>query len=419
VKQVQLRLCLVAAMALSPAAAQELKLDEIVEQARERNPEILVAQKKYEAARQRPSQVASLPDPVFSPGWNSNGNPLPGAGLGRETTSNLGFSITQEIPYPGKQRLRANVARKEADAQLAEFENVQLGVLSRLKQAFFRLQHYYSARDVLERNRTVLQSLLAITQVRYSAGKAAQQDIFKAQLQVSLVDTKLLQLDRERHLREAEINSLLNLPSNTPLPKPGEPHVGPLPETLADLQAIARERSPMRLRDQKMAERAQTALNLARKDYYPDYAVSGGYYNMGGLPPFYSFRADIKIPLYFRSKQRAEVTEQSIAVSQARHAYEATGLALDLRIADDYGQADTAYQLVESYRNTILPQARLTVESSLASYQTGAIDFLSVLNNQTAALDYEMEFHEQMLNYHLAIVRLEEASGMDLLEGGH
>jgi len=265
----------------------------------------------------------------------------------------------------------------------------------------------------------VLQSLLSITQVRYSAGKAAQQDIFKAQLQVSLIDTKLLQLDRERHLREAEINSLLNLPSNTPLPKPGEPHVGPLPETLADLQAIARERSPMRLRDQKMTERAQTALNLARKDYYPDYAVSGGYYNMGGLPPFYSFRADIKIPLYFRTKQRAEVTEQSIAVSQARHTYEATGLALDLRIADDYGQADTAYQLVEAYRATILPQARLTVESSLTSYQTGAVDFLSVLNNQTAALDFEMEFHEQMLNYHLAIVRLEEASGMDLLEGGH
>ena len=230
---------------------------------------------------------------------------------------------------------------------------------------------------------------------------------------------KLMQLDRERHLREAELNSLLNLPSNTPLPKPGEPHVGPLTETLADLQSIARERSPARMRDQKMAERAETALNLARKDYYPDYAISGGYYNMGGLPPFYSFRADIKIPIYFRSKQRAEVTEQSIAVSQARHTYEATGQALDLRLADDYSQADTAYQLTELYTTKIIPQARLTVESSLAAYETGGVDFLSVLNNQTAALDYEMDFHEQMLAYHLAITRLEEVTGMDLMTGGH
>jgi len=416
---VRLRLWCVGAIWLGRATAQELSLEELVAQALERNPEILVAQKKYEAARQRPSQVASLPDPMFSPGWNSNGNPLPGAGLGRETTSNIGFSITQEIPYPGKQRLRANVARKEADAQYVEFEGVQLGVLSRLKQAYFRLQHYYAARDVLERNSAVLKSLLSITEVRYSAGKAAQQDVFKAQLQISLVNTKLIQLDRERHLREAEINSLVNLPSNTPLPKPGEPHVGPLPETLVDLQTAARERSPMRVREQKMAERAETALRLARKDYYPDYAVTGGYYNMGGLPPFYSFRADIRIPLYFRSKQRAEVTEQAIAVSQARHAYDAAGLALDLRIADDYSQADAAYQLVEAYRTTILPQARLTIESSLGSYETGGVDFLSVLNNQTAALEYEMDFHEQMLNYHLAIVRLEEATGMDLMGGGH
>ncbi len=415
----QLRLLFVAAICMSRAAAQELKIDELIAQALDRNPEILVAQKKYEAARQRPSQVTSLPDPVFSPGWNSNGNPLPGAGIGRNPTSNIGFSITQEFPYPGKQRLRATVARKEADAQFAEYEAVQLSVLSRIKQAYFRLQHYWAARDVLERNRTLLQSLLSITEVRYSAGKAAQQDVFKAQLQISLIDTKLLQLDRERHLREAEINSLLNLPSNTPLPKPAEPHVGPLPETLVDLQTAARDRSPIRVRDQKMAERAETALNLARKDYYPDYAVTGGYYNMAGLPPFYSFRADIKIPIYFRSKQRAEVTEQAIAVSQARHEYDATGLALDLRIADDYSQADTAYQLVDAYRKTILPQAQLTVESSLASYQTGGVDFLSVLNNQAAALEYEMDSHEQMLNYHLAIVRLEETTGMDLMGGGH
>jgi outer membrane protein, heavy metal efflux system len=421
---VKLRLCLAAAICLGRAAAQDhkfeaLKLDQLIEDALKRNPEILAAQKKYEAARQRPSQVSSLPDPMFSPGWNSNGNPLPGAGLGRETTSNIGFSVTQEIPYPGKQRLRADVARKEADALLAEFQGVELSVISRLKQAFFRLHHYYAAREVLERDRAVLKSLLSATQARYSTGKAAQQDVFKAQLQISLTDNKLLQLDRERHVREAEINSLLNLPSNTPLPKPEEPHFGAVPETLVDLQTAARERSPVRVRDQKMTEKAETALNLARKDYYPDYAISGGYYNMGGLPPFYSFRADIRIPLYFRSKQRAAVTEQAMTAAQARHEYEAAGLALDLRIADDYAQADTAYHVVEAYRTAILPQARLTVESSLASYESGTVDFMSVLSNQTAALEYEMDLHEQMLNYHLAVVRLEEATGMDLMGGGH
>ena len=65
------------------AKGQEVKLADLVSEALERSPEILAAQKKYEAAKQRPSQAGSLPDPTLSMGWNSNGNPLPGAGLGR------------------------------------------------------------------------------------------------------------------------------------------------------------------------------------------------------------------------------------------------------------------------------------------------------------------------------------------------
>lgn len=411
----------VAVLVLAAALdAQELKLEDLVSEALERNLEILAAQKKYEAARQRPSQAGSLPDPTFSPGWNSNGNPLPGAGIGREPTSNIGFSVTQEVPYPGKQRLRSNLARKEAEVEFEDLQLAQLRVISRVKQAFFRLQHSYAARDVLERNRQLLKNLLSVTEVRYSAGKAAQQDVFKAQVQLSLIEGKILQLDRERRLRQAEINSILNQPPDTPpLGKPGEPHVKPITKTLTELQAAARESAPTRLRDQKMTERAELAVNLARRDYYPDYALTAGYFNQAGMPAFYMFRADIKIPLYFKGKQRPALTERAEMLSEARHAYDATGQSLNFRIADDYTMAETSLELMNLYLQTVRPQAQLTVDSSLASYETGAVDFLSVLNNYTAALDYEMDYHEEMLNYHLALSRLEETTGVRLIEGGH
>jgi outer membrane protein TolC len=409
-----------AALVLAAALnAQELKLKDLLSEALERNPEILAAQKRVEAARQRPSQAGSLPDPTFSPGWSSSGNPLPGAGLGREPMSNIGFSISQEVPYPGKRRLRSNIARKEAEVEFEELQLAQLSVISRVQQAFFRLQHSYAARDVLERNCQLLKSLLSVTEVRYSAGKAAQQDVFKTQVQLSLIEAKLLQLDREKRLREAEINSLLNRPPETPVGKPGEPHVKPITKTLTELQAAARENAPTRLRDQKMAERTELAVNLARKDYYPDYSVSGGYYNQGGMPATYMFRAEIKIPLYFKTKQRAALTERAEELSQARHTYDATGRSLDFRIADDYSMAETSLQLMNLYLKTAMPQALLTVDSSLASYETGAVDFPSVLNNYTAALEYEMDYHEEMLNFHLALSRLEETTGVRLIEGGH
>ncbi|MGA7412632.1 MAG: TolC family protein [Bryobacteraceae bacterium] len=412
---------LLASFALTSGAArgQEVKLADLVSEALERSPEILAAQKKYEAAKQRPVQAGSLPEPTLSMGWNSNGNPLPGAGLGTDATSNIGFSVTQEIPAPGKQRLRSNMAEKEAAAQFQELQAVELSVISRVKQAFFKLQHSDVARDVLERDRDVLKKLLAITEIRYSAGQAAQQDVFKAQIQLSLLEAKILQLDRDRRLRSAELNSLLNRPPEAPVGKPGEPHVAPMTKTLAEVQAAAQQNSPLRMKDQAMTERAELAVNLARKDYYPDYALSGGYYNQGGLPPMFSFRADVKIPVYFRSKQRAVLTEQAQLLSEARHTFQATAQSLNFRIADDYSTAETSLQLINLYEKTVIPQAKLAVDSALASYETGTMDFLSVLNNNVAALEYEMDYHEQMLNFHLALSRLEEASGLGLIEEDH
>ncbi len=412
---------LLAALALGGAIAkgQEVKLADLVSEALERSPEILAAQKKYEAAKQRPSQAGSLPDPTLSMGWNSNGNPLPGAGLGTDATSNIGFSVTQEIPAPGKQRLRSNIAEKEASAQFQELQSVELSVISRVKQAFFKLQHSDVARDLLERDRDVLKKLLSITEIRYSAGQAAQQDVFKAQIQLSLLEAKILQLDRDRRLRSAELNSLLNRPPEASIGKPGEPHVAALTKTLAEIQAAALQNSPGRMKDQAMAERAELAVNLARRDYYPDYALSAGYYNQGGLPPMFSFRADVKIPVYFRSKQRAALTEQTQVLSEARHNFQATAQSLNFRIADDYSTAETSLRLINLYQSTVIPQAKLAVDSALASYETGTLDFLSVLNNNAAALEYEMDYHEQMLNYHLALSRLEEASGLGLIGEDH
>ena len=406
-------------LAGAPAVAQDLKLDDLVAEALQRNPELLAVQKKYEAARQRPSQAAALPDPVFSPGWNSNGNPLPGAQLGTNPTSNIGFAITQEIPFPGKQRLRGDIARKEADAQFEDLQLSQLSVISRVKQAFFRLQHSWAAREVLERNRELITTLLSITEVRYASGRVQQQDVFKAQVQLSLLETKVVQLEREQRLRQAELNSLLNRTPDTPMGKPAEPHIGQMAGTLAELQAAAVQNSPLRLRDEKMTRRADLAVNLARKDYYPDYALSGGYYNQGGMPAFYTFRADIRIPVNFRARQRAALTEQSQLLSSARHSYQATAQSLNLRVADDYSSTVTSKRLMDLYRNTIIPQMRLAAESSLTSYETGAVDFLTVLSNFAAALDYEMNYHDEMQNYHLALSRLEETTGMRLIEEDH
>jgi len=397
------------------AAEPPLQLHQLVEDALEHNPEILAAQKRLEEARQRPAQRSALPDPTVSFGWNSNGNPLPGAGLGTQPTANIGVMASQEFPWPGKLRLRGDIARREADAEAEEYRAVELNVVSRLKQAYHRLHHAYVMQDVLERNRDLLRNLLSVTEARYSVGKAPQQDVFKAQTQLSVIETRVIQMERERRAREAEINALLDRRPDSPLGLPPNEKADTIGFTLAELESKAGEAAPELRRDRKMLERAETALNLAHKDYYPDATLNAGYYNMGAMPPMYMFRADVRIPIYYRHKQRAAETEQAEGVAEARRAYEAASQSLLYRVQDDYLTAQTASKLMEIYDRTILPQARFAVDSSLASYENGTTDFLSVLNNYMAVFDAEMNYHEQMQEFHLALARLEELTGVELM----
>ncbi len=395
---------------------ERLRFDDLAAEALRSNPEILAAQKRYEAARQRPSQASSLPEPMVSLGYTSNGRPWPGAGLGVEPTSNAGFMLTQEFPFPGKRKLRGEIAAKEADAEFEQYQAVQLSVLSRVKRAYHRLHHTYASIDVMRRSQDLLRKFLRIAEARYSVGRAAQQDIFKAQTQLSILEARILKMEQEKRAAEAEINALLARPDGSPLARPVDLEPGVMTASLEDLFERARQNSPMLRREEKMIQRTELALNLARKEYYPDYALSGGYFNMGRMPDMYQFRVDFKLPGYFWRKQRAGVAEQAHTLGAARRSLEAAGRALQFRIKDDYLMAQTSERLMRMYADTVIPQASLALESSLASYETGAVDFLSVLMNFTTMVEYEENYHEEMLSFHLAMIRLEEMTGSRLLE---
>ena len=395
--------------------SQDLQLDDLVAQALRGNPEILVAQKGLEAARKRPGQASALPETMLSLGYASNGAPWPGAGLGTDPTSNIGVMLTQEFPFPGKRKLRGDMAAKDAQAELEQYRAAQLAVVSRLKQAFYRLGYADAASDVIKRSRELLIRLLRITEARYSVGRATQQDAFKAQLQLSILETKLIQLNRESAARRGEILSILNRSPNAELAgKAALTKPQPLTESLEDLYVAANANAPMLQRDQRMIERNQLALNLARKELYPDYALSAGYFNQGSMAPMYQFRVDLKLPTSAFRKQHAAIAEQVALVGQARHGREASSQNLSFRLKDEYLLYQTSLRLAELYEKTVVPQSSLALESSLASYETGAVDFLSVLTNFLAICDYEMNYYEETMNANLALTRLEEMTGKPL-----
>lgn len=163
-------------------------------------------------------------------------------------------------------------------------------------------------------------------------------------------------------------------------------------------------------RDQIMVARGALGEQAARLDYKPDFTLSGGYYSMGRLPAMYEFRFDVTVPVQ-RTRRAAAVVEQRQLAEASRRTFQATRLMLQGRLEEEYQMASSTHRLAVLYRDTVLPQARLALESSLASYQTGGVDFLSVLTNFTAVLEYEMAYYDELASFHAAVSRLEEMAG--------
>jgi outer membrane protein TolC len=385
----------------------------LVEEALRSNREILAAQKKVEALRQRPARASSLPDPTLSLGWASNGGPWPGAGLGVNPTSNFGVMVSQEMPAPGKRKLRGEIADEEAQEAFHDYLATRLRVISRVKQAYHELHHAAVAVDFVDRYQELLNNVLRISEARYAVGRGAQQDILRAQTQLAVFATQRVQFEQEREVKQIEINALLNRSQGQRIEVPADMVAGPMSAPLEDLLTQARAHSPLVARDRDAVQGSELAANLARKDYAPDYTVSGGYFNQGGMPPMWQARVDFKLPAYFWRKQRAAVTEQEASASQARHEYGATLAEVEAGIREQYSVAEAARKLVDLYEKSVIPEARLAYESALAGYQSGRADFVALFTSFTSVLDYELMDHEEIMRLHVALAKLEELTGVE------
>ena len=394
---------------------QTVSLAELLEEALRINPEIRAAQKRYEGGRLRPSIASSLPDPVLSFTSSNIGNPIPATTLGEQDMSQAGISFMQEFPFPGKLQLQGKMAEKEAAGEWNAYKDTQLQIVSQIKQAFYRWYFVHRALEVLQRNADLLSQFSKIAAARYEVGQGIQQDVLRAQTELSLLERQRVELGQEGEALAARLNTLLNRPPDAPLGVPADFRRAELSVSLNELYQAVENNSPRLGQNQAKIEQNTFALNLSRKDYYPDFSVEAGWASRGRLPNMWETRVDVRIPLYFWRKQRYAVRESALAVEQARHEYDATRQSLLFRVKDDYLAAKTSEQLLDLYSKTLMPQSTLTLESAMASYQVGKLDFLSLVTNFQSVLEYELEYYNQVARFHEALARLEEVTGRQLI----
>ena len=126
--------------ALQAEGTPPLSLAKLVQEATERNPEILAARRAVEAKRARVPQAGAWADPTVTLSYGGNALP-PFTVMRSDPSSARQVMAEQMIPYPGKTRLRTEIARRDADAETLAYEAVARRVAAEVKQAYFDLAY--------------------------------------------------------------------------------------------------------------------------------------------------------------------------------------------------------------------------------------------------------------------------------------
>jgi outer membrane protein TolC len=243
-------------------------------------------------------------------------------------------------------------------------------------------------------------------------GQGTQQDVFRAQTEISRVLQRLAILELQGISLRAEINRILRRPSTDLLGIPGEIQVTPLEHGPAELQALVEQTAPLLRAQVKGVERGEKAIALARREYFPDFELSAlGLRNETMHRDGYQVMLSVRVPLYYATKQRYGVKEAVAGKGAAVQDWWAIKQELSARVQDNLARTQRAEELVKLLSDALIPQARLTLASAQASYAVGKVDFLTLLNSLLTLQENEIELHGEMTEHEKALARLEEIIG--------
>ena len=379
-------------------------LDGLVDEALKNSPEIQASQERIEAARLRIPQVKSLPDPMFMFGYQNEG--FDRNTYGEMSGSQWMFSATQQFLFPGKSALKGEMAIRDTESLEAMHELLKLKTIARVKELYYDLFLAYKNIDLLKDKRDLFIRIENITLARYAAGRAMQQDVLMAQTEKYMLMEKEEMLKQKIQSLEAMLKAAIGRDKGQ-LERPNEPVYQSFPMEIDEAVDLALKHSPEIKSRSKMIEAAETKLFMTQKEYLPDFALSGSYFNRSGdFKDMWSATATINIPLYFYSKQRPAALEAKANVRQAKKELEAAKLMIAAALRDNYSMLRSAEKLMNIYKNGLIPKNTQDFEQSLTGYSTGKTEAINVISRLKTLLDYEAQYWNQFVEREKAIARL-------------
>lgn len=377
------------ALALSSMVhAQEVKLGSSVEgllqAARERNPEIASMRFDAEAAEERVVPAGALPDPKFRTELRDitrmgaqNPNLLP------RRVGSTRYLLMQDLPWVGKRGLKRELVESQAEVARHRAAGTWVELAGKIKTAYAELyyldQNERLSREILD----LMTQLEKVAQVRYAGGLAAQQDVIRAQVEQSTMRNELIALDAERRQLQYRLNALVGRPTSESLAAPVQIRALPSLEqvSFAALEERVRLNNPLLRTEESQIRAAEKNRDLTYKNRYPDFNVGISPIQYGGSVKEWELMVEMNIPLQ-QDSRRSQEREAEAMLAAVRSRREVASNQILAELYANVAGFESARRSLALTTDSLLPQSELTFRSALAGYQTGKVDFATLLDAQ-------------------------------------
>ncbi len=402
----------------------ELSLAEAVTVAMENNPGLAAIRARYEALSAIPSQQSSLPDPVLSLG--AVNIPTDTFNLDQENMTQMQVGISQKFPFPGKLGLKEESAAFEAEAALEEVGEARLDLVKNTRKTWWDIFYLQKSLEIVRSNQDLLRATVGAARTKYEVGKGLQQDVLLAQVELSRLMDREIAVENAIEKKKAVLAALLDRPVDAGcFEVPGQ-HVNlDLPKILpiTTLQSVSLTSRPGLLALEKKTDATRSRIELARKDYYPDFTVGAAYGYRQDTPDgrdrsdFATVRLSMNLPIWTGTKQDKAVAQRTSESLAAEHRVREFRDRVLAEIASEVAEYSNTSRQSELYRTSLIPQAEQTAAAMLKGYQVNKVDFLNVVRAQLALYNYKITYWNYLSNAFKALAGLEAATGASVYEG--
>jgi outer membrane protein, heavy metal efflux system len=396
-----------------PTKSGQLTLTDAVAAALQNNPTIKAARAKWESAKQRIPQAAAWEDPKLSV------NSLLGrfVDISRNGFADQMVTVEQMIPLSGKNRSKERIAAAEAVTNFEDFRRQQLDVVSKTKASYFRLANLYLLLDLNDQDEAALSQTLDASKAKFEVGSQSQADYLTAEVERQKIIETRRDLEEKLSDEQTKLKVLMNQDPFSPL---GRPVVNEaMPQILSEerLRRLTLENRPEVRQAQSMVIGASAKVELAKRAWIPDPSVSlqAQHYN-AGRQAISELNAGVSIDLpWFNSKKyRAGEREAQSDLLAAQTTLEGAQTEAVGMLRDQLEKIATLRHHIELYRDQLLPNARQTVSSYQADYETDKTTLNQVLTSENNLRQLETMYNQDLTDYRVAIAELESLIGADL-----